>query len=171
LALPNNSKRTKAARKKILHAIFIGASKRMAAGYAGISEDTLERWVIADAGFAGALKKAAGARAVKWLDRIEKAGKAGQWTADAWKLERTESAVFGRQRIEVTGAGGGPIETHVEGASPIVLDGEFARAAGVEPGTRIDHTALGAIASAFFSAANGHRPVHADDETGTPPTN
>ncbi len=143
----------------------------MAAGYAGISIDTLDRWLISDAAFAAAIKRAFDKRGIKWLDRIETASRTGTWTAGAWLLERTEPESFGRQRLEITGASGGPIEARIEGETPIIIDGDFAKAAGVEPGTRIDNLALRTLAEAFFRSPNGDRPVHGDDAAGAPPTN
>lgn len=91
---------------KILNAIAVGAPYVHACGYAGISQDTFERWRAQHTEFAEAIKKAEGKAVVGWLAKIEKAASEGNWQAVAWKLERRYHEHFGRrdkvnQRLEV----------------------------------------------------------------------
>lgn len=82
--------------KKICDAIRVGATFRLAAAFAGISEDTFQRWHKNNAVFADAIKEAEGAGAVGWLAKIEKAANEGAWQAAAWKLERRYPKEYGR---------------------------------------------------------------------------
>lgn len=98
------SKYTPETVKKILNAIAVGAPYVHACGYAGISQDTFERWRAKHAEFAEAIKNAEGKAVVGWLDKIEKAAAEGNWQAVAWKLERRYHEHFGRrdkQRVEI----------------------------------------------------------------------
>lgn len=118
----------------ITRAISVGATFEAASGAAGISYSTFNNWYnrgLAElerrqsqrvkegssqwvteqpfVEFLEAVKKAKGERQIRWLAQIEKASTEGNWQAAAWKLERTEPENFGRQRIEITGADGGPV--------------------------------------------------------------
>lgn len=111
-------------RQKILYAISLGASVEDAARAAGIGESTFYLWQ----------EKGRKARAAKnlddpfarFLEEIESARSRGKcrllevisrasaldWKAAAWRLERSYPQEFGRfLRTEVSGPGGGPIET------------------------------------------------------------
>ncbi|MFH1605361.1 MAG: hypothetical protein ABIH03_15815, partial [Pseudomonadota bacterium] len=58
------------------------------------------------------IARAEGEAAVKWLAIIEKhAAENPAWAA--WKLERRYPDMYGRQRIEVTGADSGAIQTEL----------------------------------------------------------
>lgn len=82
---------------KILNAIAVGAPYVHACGYAGISQDTFERWRAQHTEFAEAIKNAEGRAVVGWLAKIEKAASEGNWQAVAWKLERRYHEHFGRK--------------------------------------------------------------------------
>lgn len=110
---------------KITQAIRLGATYKLACDYAGISEDTFARWRERYAGFAEAIKLAEGEGALKSLAVIERAangvkGEDGEyilaptWQAAAWKLERRYPDMYGKQRLELTGANGGPVVVKVE---------------------------------------------------------
>lgn len=99
--------------QRILTAIRMGATYRLACDYAGISEDTFGRWRDQHADFAAQLKEAEGAAVVGWLAKIEQAASDGNWQAAAWKLERRYPDMYGRQRMEVTGAEGGALKIEV----------------------------------------------------------
>jgi len=105
---------------KLTQAIRLGATYRLACDYAGISDDTFARWRERYAGFAEAIKLAEGEGALKSLAVIERAangvkGEDGEyilaptWQAAAWKLERRYPEMYGKQRMELTGANGGPV--------------------------------------------------------------
>jgi len=63
--------------------------------------------------FSDALKRAMAECEVRDLGRIEKAAGAGVWQAAAWRLERRYPERWGRRRVELTGANGGPMEGRV----------------------------------------------------------
>ena len=102
-------------------AVGMGAKLKIAAAYAGIDPDTVNRWLHAGAAaqtgkyweFYGRVKKAEATAVVGWLAKIEKAASEGTWTAAAWKLERIYPEDYGRQLHELTGKDGGPIEHKV----------------------------------------------------------
>lgn len=91
---------------KIVEAIKLGATYELAAGYAGISVDTVARWQAQYADFADKLREAEGRSAVMWLAKIEAAANI-DWKAAAWKLERRHPQAFGKsvQDINVTHSG------------------------------------------------------------------
>lgn len=104
-------KRTPEVEKRIYDALRLGATYKLAAQYACIDHATLYRWLEKDATFATKVKEAEGAATVGWLAKIEKAASDGNWQAAAWKLERRYPDDFGRrERVEHTGADGGPIQ-------------------------------------------------------------
>jgi hypothetical protein len=94
------TKYTPEAVKKITDAISMGATYELAAGYAGISYDTLNDWRQKKPQFSEAIKEAEGRAAVGWLAKIEKAANDGQWTAAAWKLERRYPNDYGRTVVD-----------------------------------------------------------------------
>ena len=105
---------------KLTQAIRLGATYRLACDYAGITEETFYQWRNAKPEFSEAIKLAEGEGALKSLAVIERAangvkGEDGEyilaptWQAAAWKLERRYPDMYGKQRLELTGADGGPI--------------------------------------------------------------
>lgn len=94
---------------KITQAIRLGATYKLACDYAGISEDTFANWKRLHSDFSEAIKTAEGGAVVGWLAKIEKAATEGNWQAAAWKLERRYPEMYGKQRLELTGANGGPV--------------------------------------------------------------
>lgn len=60
--------------------------------------------------FAEAVTAARAQAEARNLNLIQKAAVEGTWQAAAWYLERTQPARYGRSRVEVTGANGGPVE-------------------------------------------------------------
>lgn len=80
----------------VLRALREGNTVADACAVAGISDDTLGRWKRSDAEFAAAVEKArADARRAR-IQRIQAAGEAGNWQADAWFLERSDPQNWGR---------------------------------------------------------------------------
>jgi hypothetical protein len=109
----------------------------------GEGRDPDRRPTKAYADFAAALRKARADDQARRIDRIEQAARGGavvqrathtkpdgtttvtekyaepQWTADAWHLERSDPAHWGRRdRHEVTGRDGGPVELVVKVLGP-----------------------------------------------------
>ena len=99
--------------ERIITAIRMGATQRLAAAYAGVDDDTVIRWRKRHAEFADAFKTAEGEASVGWLRKIEEAADGGAWQAAAWKLERRYPDEYGRHNVSVTGANGGPVNVNV----------------------------------------------------------
>jgi len=101
-------------KEKFLAALAKGASYTISCGYAGISYQTLRRWMIrAEAimdlheeqlevhpdveyfRFYCDIKRVESYAAIKWLEKIDKASDF-HWQAAAWKLERRHPEDYGR---------------------------------------------------------------------------
>lgn len=80
---------------KIVQALKLGATRRLACAYAGISEDTFANY-MQRSDFSDAVKGAEGHGAIQWLAKIEKAANEGSWQAAAWKMERLYPQEYGR---------------------------------------------------------------------------
>jgi len=107
--MPRPTKYTSETVKRITDAIGMGATYELAAGYAGISYETLNTWRQAKPQFSEALKEAEGRAAVGWLAKIERAANDGAWQAAAWKLERRFPSAYGRTVVEHGTKDGGPL--------------------------------------------------------------
>lgn len=99
----------------ILTALSMGASEQHAAFFAGISEDTFQRWEDKYADFAEKVKRAKGRRAVKWLAKIEQAAD-NDWRAAHAKLMMCEKDTYGKEKVEqqITGKDGEPFVLRLE---------------------------------------------------------
>jgi transposase len=76
--------------KRIADALAAGNTRRAAAAYGGIDEDTLGRWLRRFADFAA------------HVANITQAAKDGTWQASAWWLERRQHAAWGKvDRVEI----------------------------------------------------------------------
>jgi len=108
--------------KIIVKAVRNGLPWVHAAALAGIDERTLINWrnegekeidgiyfqLIRD------IKKAHADWVQERLDHIRSAGDAGNWTADAWQLERRDQDNFSiKTKHEITGEKGRPVEIKV----------------------------------------------------------
>lgn len=120
---------------KVCDAVRAGNYMETAAAFAGVHKDTFYEWqkvgraAQAKTGRLTALEQ----QLADWVAQLEQAlaqaevrdlaiiGKAAetQWQAAAWRLERKSPDRFGRrQRVEMTGADGGPLEVeNVAGAA------------------------------------------------------
>ena len=107
---------------KLTQAIRLGATYVLACDYAGISERTFRSWMETYPPFLQSVKEAEGAAAVGWLAKIEKAASDGNWQAAAWKLERRYPEMYGKQRLELTGANGGPVQVETRQLPPLPED-------------------------------------------------
>lgn len=114
------SKLTPELQERIISAIRAGNYMETAAAYAGISKDTLYRWLKQGARaksgpykrFSDAIAQAMAQSEVRDVAVIHKAAET-EWTAAAWRLERKYPERWGRrQKVEaqVSGPGGGPVE-------------------------------------------------------------
>jgi hypothetical protein len=132
----------------LLDAITCGATLTDAAAHAGVSRQTVWRWMEHGADEAEP-ERAAGTSDREWsnqlahwqncrdlrnavekaeadarmaaLNRILAAGREGTWQADAWFLERRYPNDYSRRVVEHQGPGGGP-QTHVVEAGPTLGD-------------------------------------------------
>ena len=90
----------------LLAAIEDGATFEQAAAAAGIHRDTLTEWRKRFPAFSVDLEKAEAAGVVARLARIDAAGRAGAWQADAWWLERRYPEQWGRRdKVQVEHSG------------------------------------------------------------------
>lgn len=117
--MPRPSKFTPELGEKVVTALRAGCYAETAAAYAGISKNTLYRWLREG-------ERAKSGEKHEWklhydralieselvaLGRIRKAAERN-WQAAAWYLERRKPHEWGRRRVEVTGADGKPVEQH-----------------------------------------------------------
>lgn len=86
-----------ARRGRLLAALEAGATLRMAAAAAGVSEDTLSRWRRNRPGLQAEMDQAEAQGAVKALEQIRAAAQGGAWQAAAWMLERRYPNEYGRR--------------------------------------------------------------------------
>jgi hypothetical protein len=98
---------------KLLQAIKLGATYKLACDYAGIDQSTFHDWMKNKPEFSTQLKEAEGSGAVGLLARIQKEATDGTWQAAAWILERRYPDMYGRQRMEHTGADGNALKIQV----------------------------------------------------------
>lgn len=102
---PYGKRLTKVLLARIAHAVSIGVPLEDAAEYAGIPRSTFFDWLAKGRSdkshslyrqLADAVDQGRAQFKVNALERIQKAGET-EWTADAWLLERTDPANFGRR--------------------------------------------------------------------------
>jgi hypothetical protein len=116
--MARQSKLTPETQKKIVDAIAEGNYLETAAAIGGVTYTTLNNWMKkgeqASSGayveFLEAVKKAEAEAEALRVSRINRAGRAGNWQADAWYLERRYPDRWGKRVQEVTGKDGGPLE-------------------------------------------------------------
>lgn len=90
-------KRTPEVEKRILDALRLGSTFKLACQYAGIHVVTFYRWIDSDESFATKVKQVEGTAVVGWLAKIEQAATDGNWQAAAWKLERRYPEDYARR--------------------------------------------------------------------------
>jgi len=100
--------------EKLLHGLRMGMTRRAASGYAGFSKSTLYRMLEddPDGTFGTAIENAeAEAEATYSAIIAREAAIPKNWTAAAWWLERRHPQDYARrERLEMTGKDGGPID-------------------------------------------------------------
>lgn len=84
-----NSVRT----EQLLNALRLGCSRRTATCTAGISEDTLSRWIRNNADFAEAIARAEEEAVARNIALVAHAARKN-WRAAAWWLERTHPELY-----------------------------------------------------------------------------
>ena len=104
---------------RFINAIKAGNYANVAAQYAGIHVATYHRYMQLGAeqtrgiyhDFREAVKEAEAEAEARAVANVQLAAQQGQWTASAWMLERKHPERWGRrERREITGADGAPIE-------------------------------------------------------------
>lgn len=81
---------------ELLNNITLGATIKDSCGAAGLSEDTLSRYMKAHEDFADTVKKARHKAKIACVGSIRLAAKDGNWQAAAWFLERSDPETWGR---------------------------------------------------------------------------
>jgi hypothetical protein len=126
---------------KIILAVRAGAPLKVAAGSAGIGEQTLNEWLqrgrgtlrkraanAAYAAFAANVDQAANETHTRIVGTITVAAQKNWQAAHAWiKLRHPE---YYAERVEVSGPGGGPIPTEIAVTLEGMTDAELTRIAG-----------------------------------------
>lgn len=124
--------------KRLFDALYIGVYVETACAYAGISKNTYYDWlrrgererlrlmegkplpdnVDADFAereqmyvrFADAMERAIASSDIRDHTVITRAAQKGMWQASAWRQERKHPDMWGRSRVELTGADGVPLD-------------------------------------------------------------
>ena len=117
-------------KQKLLDSIRLGAFIEHACYYAGINSSTFRRWrdqankgIEPFASFWSEITMAESEAIIRRVARIEQAGIAGNWQADAWYLERKHPDKFGRRdRVELSGDPNAPIEIDLTWADGRVIN-------------------------------------------------
>jgi len=98
---------------KLLKGLRLGMTRRAASGFAGFSKTTLYRMIDADDGtLVTAIEKAEAEAEAEYSAIIAReAAVPKNWQAAAWWLERRHPQDYARrERVEMTGKDGGPID-------------------------------------------------------------
>ena len=106
----------------ILTLLKEGNPKMIAAQCAGVSLDSLNRWVEKDSDFAVLVRQAESVAVQDRLQNIKKAGDRGDWKADSWYLERTQRQIFGNENNKL---GAMNLQINImrdTGSEPVTLD-------------------------------------------------
>ena len=106
----------------ILALLKEGNPKMIAAQCAGVSLDSLNRWVEKDSDFAILVRQAESVAVQDRLQNIKKAGDRGDWKADSWYLERTQRQIFGNENNKL---GAMNLQINImrdTGSEPVTLD-------------------------------------------------
>ena len=101
-------------RAKLLQALEVGATHRIAAQFAGVHVSTLQAWLAENREFSDAAKLSESKASIMSLAAIRTAAQGGQWQAGAWLLERRYPEEYGRRQVEVIGQGGGPVQVQAQ---------------------------------------------------------
>lgn len=143
--MARRSKYTPETVDKLTQAIRLGATYKLACDYAGIGERTFYDWLAAHPQFSQDIKQAEGEGAIKHLANIDRAANGiknangdwvelPDWKASAWKLERRYPEMYGRNRVELTGAEGKAVQIEVDVTK--LSDDELRKLAGASGADR-----------------------------------
>lgn len=97
------TKLTPAVQKHVCEALELGVTYLMVAKAVGVAYETFNEWRKTNPQFSEAVEKAEAAGVAARLARINAAGMAGNWQADAWWLERVHPRDYGRTIQEHAG--------------------------------------------------------------------
>ena len=124
------SKFNKTTLDRLFAAIRAGLPYHLAADAAGISQTTFYEWQAGKfprgaskqlkAEFSEELTRARGGSAARLITIINQAAPE-DWRAAAWILERRFPRDFGKQTLEITGEGGGPMQVEMSTLQRIAL--------------------------------------------------
>lgn len=107
--------------EKLLKGLRLGMTRRAASAFAGFSRTTLYRMIDKDDGtLVTAIEKAEGEAEAEFSAIVAReAAVPKNWTAAAWWLERRHPSDYARrERVEMSGPDGGPIDHRDVGALP-----------------------------------------------------
>ena len=121
------TKRTSECQDAIIEALTRGYTRKASAAFGGVAYSTMREWEKAFPEFSDALEKAEGIAQNNLIDKIVEAANrgsittrpdgtvieaAGAWQAAAWVLERRWPTDYARrEKVEMSGPDGGPIDT------------------------------------------------------------
>ncbi|HRJ96859.1 MAG TPA: hypothetical protein PLL78_09245 [Fimbriimonadaceae bacterium] len=102
-------KRTDEVDARLVKALKLGATRVDACRYAGISEDTLARWIVKYADFAEMIERTEAEVAVRMSGTVVKAGQNDPHYALKWLERRRRAEWSPTQKHELSGPDGGAI--------------------------------------------------------------
>lgn len=113
---PRNSKKSDARIAVVVQALMAGNTRRTSAATAGVDHATFYRWLADDATFRDAVEKAEADAEARAVAIVVRAAVGGTWQAAAWWLERRRQDTYAlHPKMELSGPGGGPIQTEEVG--------------------------------------------------------
>jgi hypothetical protein len=96
------TKRTPQVEADLVQALRAGNTRKAAAHFAGIGENTLGDWLRRFRGFRDLIEKAESYAEVRMVAQVARAAQDGTWQAAAWWLERRRPDDYGRRdRVDV----------------------------------------------------------------------
>ncbi len=115
---------------RLLQAIRLGSYIEHACAYAGINSSTYRRWrknaeeeIEPFKSLFEQINQAEAEGIMRRIGRIEKAAQDGNWTADAWLLERKYPDKFGkRDRITLQADPNAPVEVNLNWADGTIIN-------------------------------------------------
>lgn len=96
--------------ERIIEAVRMGATYKLACAYAGIGQSIFHHWMSTKPDFAAAVKEAEAAGSLELLKRIQREVENGAWQAAAWMLERRYPESYGRRVVQHQGDSENPIQ-------------------------------------------------------------